>query len=176
MYGGNNVLGTSQLLAGLNQLWFAGPPLYNGQVDNDGICAVQLQWQRSYLNEIKNLGRGGTTDLYRYIAFHGNKSTADQFAMQIRKLALGFCVFSLRIYGQTVILHTVPLNYVIIIIIILSQNLTILNVPGVKFKLMRSTDSCCQQHLLSKWPLAWLHFWNSWLAVLFYIDKNLKST
>ena len=37
------------------------------------------------------------------------------------------------IHGQTVILHMLPLNYVIIFITILSQNLSILHVPVVKF-------------------------------------------
>ena len=36
----------------------------------------------------------------------------------------------IEIYGQTVILHTLPMNYVIII---LSQNLSILHAPVEKF-------------------------------------------
>jgi hypothetical protein len=42
IYGGNPSLGTTQLLAGVNQLWMAGPPIFNGQVGNDGTCAVQV--------------------------------------------------------------------------------------------------------------------------------------
>jgi hypothetical protein len=42
IYGGNPSLGTTQLLAGVNQLWMAGPPIFNGQVGNDGACAVQV--------------------------------------------------------------------------------------------------------------------------------------
>ena len=39
----------------------------------------------------------------------------------------------MNIYGQTVILHMLPLNYDIKIVIILCQNLSILNAPVAKF-------------------------------------------
>jgi len=52
VYGGNNNLGTTQLLAGVNQLWMSGPPIYNGQVDNDGVCAVQVSILQTFYKQL----------------------------------------------------------------------------------------------------------------------------
>ena len=69
------------------------------------------------------------------------KKTNNTFLTILRHLLfkLNFCNFEKRfswflfIHAQSVILHMFPLNYVIKIVIILCQNLSILNAPVAKF-------------------------------------------
>ena len=42
IYGGGNNLGSTQVLSAVNQQWMAGPPIFNGQANIDGNCAVQV--------------------------------------------------------------------------------------------------------------------------------------